>query len=122
MKRRSIWFWLGIAYLVATVTYNVYGLRYSYPFFDRNDQVAIAINLGAKIMAIPLLMLGQVTGVGLLGIAFVTGVSAIIWDFYRFHNWATLPLLNKISTINGILISLAVLIYMSVALRSSEEQ
>ncbi len=52
MRRRSIWFWVCIVYLIATVTYNVYGLRHSYMFLDRNDQVALAINLGAKITAI----------------------------------------------------------------------
>ncbi|HEY2531701.1 MAG TPA: recombinase family protein [Xanthobacteraceae bacterium] len=62
MRQHTFWFWLCIAYLIATVTYNVWKDWRSFGDFSHADQISVAIkiNLGAKILAIPLLLFWRI--------------------------------------------------------------
>jgi hypothetical protein len=115
--KRSFWFWLCIAYLIATVSYNVWLAGWSLLDTHAADQPWLAINLSCKITAIFFLLFRRVECVYLLLIAFVSGLSATLRDYYFSQSWEALPLVFKIGRINGFVISLAIIFYLAFMFR-----
>ena len=115
--RRTFWFWLCIAYLVFTVTYNIWTQIGSISERPPVWKVGLAVNLGCKIPAIGLLICRRVEGLYLLVIAFTVGLGASLWDYATSQDWQMLPLANKVGRVNGFVISLAIIIYMAVWMR-----
>lgn len=112
MKRLSVWFWIAIAYLLATVSFNVITKLSSFPFYSEIDKISVGANLTFKILAILLLILRRKLGVYLLAVAFMIGLSGTIWDFCKIGTWQALSALVKIGRVNGFVISAAIVVYM----------
>ena len=112
--KRPGWFWAAIIYLVATVTYNLWCWAPWIYYYRVTGEVDVASNLVLKILAIGLLIYRRGEGVYLLAIAFIIGLSGTLWGIFSNGYWDYLPLLTKISRINGFVISLAIVLYMGV--------
>ena len=117
MKRRSAWFWVAVAYLVATVTYNLWTQWASFASYPATEKFGVGFNLGCKVLAIGLLIFRRPEGVYFLAAAFLVGLSTTLWDFYVDGSWMDLPLLMKAGRIGGFVISLAIILYMTMLLR-----
>jgi hypothetical protein len=117
MKRRSAWFWVAIAYLAATVTYNLSTQWVWFASYSTTKKLGVGLNLGCKVLAIGLLIFRRPEGVYFLVAAFLIGLSATAWGFYTDGDWMDLPPLMKIERINGFVISLVIILYMTVLLR-----
>jgi hypothetical protein len=113
VKRPSIWFWIAIGYLVATVVFNVWNRGWSSIHDLPLHTIDVAANLGCKIVAIGLLVYRRGEGVYFLAAAFLIGLSGTIWEFYSWDHWDDLPAPAKISRIGGFVISLAIILYMA---------
>jgi hypothetical protein len=111
--RRTFWFWLCIAYLVFTVSYNVWTQIDSIAGRPPVWKVGLAVSLGCKIPAIGLLICRRVAGLYLLIIAFAVGLSASLWGYATSNDWQLLSLQNKIGRVEGFVISLAIIVYMA---------
>ena len=117
MRYRTFGFWLCIAYLVFTVTYNIWTQIGSISERSAVWKVGLAVNLGCKILAIGLLIYRRVEGLYLLIIAFAVGLATTLWGYATSDDWQMLPLFNKIGRVNGFAISLAIIVYMAVWMR-----
>jgi hypothetical protein len=111
--RRTFWFWLCIAYLVFTVTYNVWTQIHSISERPVVWKVGLAVNLGCKVPAVGLLICRRVEGLYLLIVAFAVGLATTLWGYATSHDWQMLPLSMKIGRVDGFIISLAIIIYMA---------
>jgi hypothetical protein len=109
--KRPVWFWIAIAYLVATVTYNLW-LQGTFLLYFPLERLDVIANLSLKIIAIVLLLSKRGEGVYFLAAAFLIGLLGTIWEFYQEASWLALTLAMKISRISGFIISLAIVIYM----------
>jgi hypothetical protein len=115
--KRPVWFWVAMAYLVATVAYNLWLQGKSSIYFPQ-ESLGVIANLSSKIIAIVLLFCRRGEGVYFLALAFVVGLwGTITGEFQYWTIWLALPLVMKIGRINGFLISFAIIIYMSVLKR-----
>jgi hypothetical protein len=110
MMRRAFWFWLCIAYLLFTVSYNVWTQIDSIAGRPPVWKVGLVINLGCKIPAIGLLICRPSEELYLLVIAFAVGLAASLWGYGPL---TILSLQNKIGRVEGFITSLAIIIYMT---------
>src|SRR5262245_663462 len=109
MANRPTGYWVAMAYLVATMIYNVIQWRALWP--PPWDMTA---NLGLKVLGTVLLLRRRAEGVYFLAGGFVIGMSStLVYYFQNPWSWQFLDAAHKLGRINGFVISFAIVAYMA---------
>jgi hypothetical protein len=112
MKQRPAWFWIALAYLVATVAFNIWSQWFWFLHYPLVDMITVGTNLGCKMVAIVLLLYRRGAAAYLLAIAFVVGMGGTLWHVHLENQEFTYSTPVMISRVSGLVISFAIVLYM----------
>lgn len=85
--RVSIWYWISLVYLCATVVFNIWiASNSNFYFADDVQRITVVANLGFKLLAITALIFRKGVAAYLLCAAFAVGLVGEAWIYYVLGN------------------------------------